>query len=211
MVWGRPEPYADGVGDAVRRGRRPVGGRGWAVVVSVGVWGVALGGGGCEVDHGPRERGEPTRLATPAEVASALAPASMRVHPLTRLEPGGRGGWRLVVHLELLDPHGHSGKWLGRAEVGLEPVGGGGGGGGEAEGRGRVVTLDWSDAGANAVAFDWISRTYRVVLDDLPSWARPGAGGSEVEVEVRARFTYLGADGLERSVSGRQRVTARAR
>lgn len=180
-------------------------------------------GGGCEVDRGPRERGEPTRLATAGEAVAALAPASLRVHPLTRLEPGGRGGWRVVVHLELLDQHGHSGKWLGRAEVGLEPVRGGG----DADRRTRVVTLDWSDAEANAAAFDWISRTYRVALDDLPSWARPGGsgeggvggvggggggvGGAEVEIEVRARFTYLGVDGLERSVSGRQRVTARAR
>jgi hypothetical protein len=211
------------------------------------------GGRGVDVGDGQR-----VVLVPMAGVASALRPTTLRVHPLTRVEAlmgdergaaaataaeragsgSGVGGAQLVVQLELADEFGHSGKWLGVARLRFEPdaASGGGGGGGVGGGGGGALSavVDLTDPERNAEHFDWISRTYRVVVRGLarPTMApdSPTAEGSrEVKSEageqaaaapgdapkvvrgvrggtVEAQFDFLDEDGRVRTLRASLRV-----
>ena len=61
-------------------------------------------------------------------------------------------------------------------------------------------TLDLTDPDQAALWYDRATRTYRVPLIDLPAWVAAVARreGERRPVRLRATFTALGPDGLER-------------
>ncbi len=108
-----------------------------------------------------------------------FAPATMRVFPLTNVEVGDDGVARIVLHLELRDRWGDTTKATGGLRVRLyrsvEGVSGPAG-----ERQELVWDVDLNDLGLNAALFDPATRTYRIVLGELPGWAAERARGSGV-------------------------------
>jgi hypothetical protein len=116
-----------------------------------------------------------------------FAPASIRIHPLTRTVGGKDSPLEVVIHLEMRDAWGDSTKGLGSlmlrivrqrpSSVGtdsmLAPA---------ADGSTRW-DIDLSDLRTNASMFDPATRTYRMQLTGVPAWV----GGSEGADVVRGR------------------------
>jgi hypothetical protein len=110
-----------------------------------------------------------------------FAPASMRVFPLTQFEVEEDGRARIVLHLEMRDRWGDTVKATGKLRVRLYRASGSGFG--PADERQELVwDVDLQDLGLNAALFDPSTRTYRVVLGQLPAWATEmvQAGGRSV-------------------------------
>jgi len=127
-----------------------------------------------------------------------LAPQSLRVHPLTRVEGGPDGRPRLACHIELADRFGHSGKWPLELIIELE-----GSGEGSRDSAGfKRFSKDLISADDNAASYDWVTRTYVVLLDELPK-------GAKLSVRASARVPW--PDGSVRVLSGNGDVVALAR
>ncbi len=130
-----------------------------------------------------------------ADVGGPFAPESMRIYPLTHFERDGEGEPRLILHLEMRDRWGDTVKGVGRLQVQLLRGGELSGGGGDDE---RVWAVDMRDPETNALYFDPATRTYRVQLRDLPSWAEATVDGRGTPVRLLAVFTTPGSDGSTR-------------
>jgi hypothetical protein len=101
-----------------------------------------------------------------------LEPHSIRLHPLSRVEGGDGQARRAVVMVELRDEFEHTTKGLGvlavlasgRAEARVEESQRGQRT--ENAPHGQWIVLDLRDPMKNAEAFDSITRTYEVVVDE---------------------------------------------
>ncbi len=127
-----------------------------------------------------------------------FAPTTMRVFPLTNIEVGHDGVARIALHLELRDRWGDTVKATGGLRVRLyrsvEGVSGPAG-----ERQELVWDVDLNDLGLNAALFDPATRTYRIVLGELPPWAAERARRSGVTLV--AVLITRDADGGEVSLS----------
>lgn len=156
--------------------------------------GCARSGGGV----GPRPLGESSALgpgdARRLQELGPFAPDTIRVFPLTHVEATDAGA-QIVLHLELRDRWGDTVKATGQLRVRLYR---GAGGRGDLVGTARqrqelVWDVDLTDLGLNAALFDPSTRTYRVVLGDLPAWSAglvDGGGGQAVTLVV----VWIGRD-----------------
>ncbi|MEM7755173.1 MAG: hypothetical protein AAF297_06015 [Planctomycetota bacterium] len=171
-----------------------------SLVLGVGVCGCARRGGGGEsrAIGGAGELG-PTDVRGLTELGP-FAPDSMRVYPLTHVEAGEGEDPRIVLHLELRDRWGDTVKGTGRVRVRLYRGDATGGLAGAAQQRQELVwDVDLTDLRLNASLFDPSTRTYRVVLGELPEWAdafaEGGPGGNEgVGQAVTLVVVWVGRD-----------------
>jgi hypothetical protein len=146
----------------------------------------------------------------------ALAPARLRIHPLTRLtrEPVASAEspeWetQLACHLEFKDRFGHNVKALGTLRVELYRPTPGDSGAAVSENQELVWDLDLRDPDANSLLYDdLVTRTYIVYLGGLPDWAARWAAGEAREpwVTLRATFTTADCDGRERLLEATYRL-----
>lgn len=109
----------------------------------------------------------PAQVWPSDDLPHAFAPADMRVHPLTHMTRDRDGELMLVCHIELRDTWGDSVKGVGELELQLYGPG--------AE-EGEVVhDASWSvslyDLQRNMDLYDRATRTYRIQLIELPTWA----------------------------------------
>ena len=124
---------------------------------------------------------------------SAFAPVSLRISPLTRLEPGLDGRPELALYFELQDRWGHGTKAPGVAQIQLYRVGG------VSQGLATLADrweADLTDPDQNSVLFD-VTGMYRVPLAGLPGWLSSradGTGGYE-RVRIRVFFRTVGPGG----------------
>ncbi|MEQ8770229.1 MAG: hypothetical protein RIB60_06940 [Phycisphaerales bacterium] len=129
-------------------------------------------------------------------------PVAIRVFPLTRLDRDDDGAARVVLHLEMKDEWGDTVKGVGQLTVQLLRPAGTASGEGRDEVRWDVAM--WSDED-NARYYDPSSRTYRIVLGDVPGWVEammpdadgvpaPGAGS----VRLTAQLETPRSDGTMR-------------
>lgn len=139
--------------------------------------------------------GDPPQRGSRAMKAGAIeggvfAPRRIQVHGLTRLVGAtGNEPARIDLHMELLDRFGHGVKALGEVRVELYE----GSIIGERVGVGsmqrRLWRLDLRDPATNAEAFDRITRTYWLILRDLPDEVIRNPRGS---LRLQVRFTVPG-------------------
>lgn len=144
-----------------------------------------------------------TGNATRQGLSSPFAPASLSIHPLTRLDVSSHGERLIVCYVELRDTWGDTCKGTGKLSIQLyRPVGG------RASGRG-TLELSWdadlTDLDRNKDLYDQATRTYRLELRDPPSWlTSPGEKGNKSELPVarlRAVLVTTGPKGEERVLS----------
>lgn len=96
----------------------------------------------------------------------ALAPTELQIHPLTRIIPAADGSTASIeIHFELLDRFGDPTKALGEIAVTLNLDAGS-----ERASRRQISrwNLDLTDPAANARPYDRVTRTYRLILSDVP-------------------------------------------
>jgi len=134
-------------------------------------------------------------------VAYPFAPASMRIHPLTRLERGDGGRPLLVCHVEVKDAWGDTTKSIGALQVQLYRPGEGPDA--SLERQELRWDVDLSDLTLNARLYDPATRTYRLPLRDLPPWLTINErGGPAQRVRLRVVLTTTGADGAALTLAG---------
>jgi hypothetical protein len=118
-----------------------------------------------------------------------FAPATIEVHPLTRMTRDADGNALLLCHLEFRDAWGDTCKSTGSLRVELYR-----GSPGDAVG---VQELRWdvdlTDLERNAAFFDPATRTYRVPLRDAPDWAT--REGDTTRLSVRAALSTFNPKG----------------
>jgi hypothetical protein len=152
----------------------------------------AAGGGGCALrPHSPMTGQAAKGVPYP------FAPASLSVHPLTRVDRDAAGKLWIICHLELRDAWGDPCKATGALQVQLyRPVGARSGGLGVQE---LAWDVNLSDLERNASLYDPATRTYRLPLEDAPAWLAASTRDREVPVaRLRAVLTTTGARGEER-------------
>lgn len=153
---------------------------------------VALGG--CQSAGGrASERAyvaEASRAGLP--LAGAFAPTRMRIHPLSHADAPRDIGPRIVLHLEFEDRFGHFVKAAGDLKITLLEPGRRG-----PEAVSRLWEAPFADLDRNAGLFDPTTRTYRIELGGLPSWAESYARGeSEADgLELSVQYEGLDASG----------------
>lgn len=142
--------------------------------------------GGCV---SPRTPAEPSGGRGGAG-AWAFAPASLRLHPLTRVLNPPRGLPVIELYAELTDRWGDTVKSTGRLRVELVRVGEGLDGATESVVRWEI---DLSQLDENARLFDPATRTYRVRLEQAPAWiVAPEPGYA---AQLKAVLTGTGPNG----------------
>jgi hypothetical protein len=124
-----------------------------------------------------------------------FAPASIEIHPLTRLTQDTSQRPLIICHVECRDAWGDTSKAFGALRVLLyrgtpgDPLG--------------VQELRWdvdlTDLDRNAALFDPATRTYRLPLQDVPEWAGIGSapGG---RLRLRAVLDTVDARGRPTSI-----------
>lgn len=118
-------------------------------------------------------------------------PASIRVHPLTRIVRSDDDALVIEAHVELFDAWGHPVKGLGRLRFEVTPSMPGGIGD-IGDSAGSVVPtmraeIDLSDPDSNSVEYyDSATRTYRLILE---------GGGASAATNVSLAATFIGLDG----------------
>ncbi len=129
------------------------------------------------------------------ETPYPFAPASIEIHPLTRLTEDTSHRPLIVCHVECRDAWGDTCKAFGDLQVLLyrgtpgDPLG--------------VQELRWdvdlTDLDRNAALFDPATRTYRLPLQDVPEWAGTGSapGG---RLRLRALLNTVDARGRPTSI-----------
>ena len=131
-------------------------------------------------------------------VSSPFAPASLTIHPLTRVDRDVQGVVWIVCHIELKDAWGDTCKGVGKLQVQLyRPVGGRASGLGSQE---LAWDIDLSDLDKNASFYDPPTRTYRFPLQNAPAWVADvlDPDNHEARVRLRAVMTTTGPKGEER-------------
>jgi len=115
-------------------------------------------------------------------VVNPFGPAALSIHPLTRVDRDSKGRLWIICHIELRDAWGDTCKGAGKLQVQLyRPIGGRASGLGTQE---LAWDVDLSDLDKNASFYDPATRTYRLPLEDAPTWLAPPAPGPD---EPRAK------------------------
>ena len=147
----------------------------------------------------PRERVDEVRFA-----ANPFAPKSVRVHPLTQIDPAPKRADgtpdplpRIIVHLEVKDRFGDTVKALGTFHADLFRSGA------TSTSAMEQKVADWTeasfmDAERNTGRFDPATRTYRIQLT-APSMVGAWKAGRE-QGGLRLRVTYTTGDEAGREV-----------
>jgi hypothetical protein len=132
-------------------------------------------------------------------VENPFVPASMTIHPLTRLDTDSNNKLWIYCHIEFKDSWGDSVKAVGALQVQLyRPTGGRAAGPGKQE---LVWNVDLTDLQKNAGLYDPATRTYRLPLENPPSWLRDPAPESDLpKARLRAVFTTSGPRGEVRTL-----------
>lgn len=125
-------------------------------------------------------------------VPGPFRPAAMRVHPLTHTETRADDQPVMVLHIELKDPWGDTVKGIGQVQVQLRQatatstIGD----------RGTRWDIDLREIQENIAYFDSATRTYRIVLGELPDWlAQSVLEAAPIPARVRVLFRTAKADG----------------
>jgi hypothetical protein len=121
-----------------------------------------LAAGGCGVPPPKPFRDIPGE----GPITNPFVPASMIIHPLTRLDTDASGKRWLYCHIEFRDSWGDPVKATGKLDVELYRPSG-------TRGLGRqetVWTIDMADLDQNASLYDPATRTYRLPLENPPAW-----------------------------------------
>lgn len=130
--------------------------------------------------------------------SNPFAPASIRIHPLTRTVGGKDSPREVVIHLEMRDAWGDSTKGVGSvmlrfvrqrvSSVGSDSVPA------PASDGSPRWDIDLSDLRTNASMFDPATRTYRMQLTGVPSWVGGGEGadGPRGRTLIQATLTQPG-------------------
>jgi hypothetical protein len=122
----------------------------------------AVTAAGCALRPPPAFRDAPGS----GPITNPFVPASMIVHPLTRLDTDAAGKRWLYCHLEFRDSWGDTVKAAGKLDLQLYRSSG-------ARGMGRqelVWTVDLADLEQNSSLYDPATRTYRLPLEGPPAW-----------------------------------------
>jgi len=169
-----------------------------------------------KVDPNSTATSAPTRALTTEGILAAVEPATLRINPLTRLEPDSKDVLRLACHLELADRFGQSCRWLGKVRIELyRPADPGSDGASDAiamsggERQSTFWEVDITDPDQNALVFDdLVSRTYIFPLVDLPDWVARLAQGNSREpwLTLRAYFVTIDSRGRERILETSARI-----
>jgi hypothetical protein len=131
-------------------------------------------------------------------LANPFAPASIRIHPLTRAESGRDGKPRIICHIEMHDAWGDTTKAIGQVQVQLYrpsvlPIGSAGTG---------EMELKWdtnlSDLKNNVLLWDPPTRTYRLPLEGAPAWVGGEEGRDKPKARLRAVLVTRGPEGGRR-------------
>ena len=124
--------------------------------------------------------------------AGVFEPVALRLHALTRFTVDPRSGEPVIeAHFEPIDRWSHGVKALGELVFELyrgAPASGGGAAGSQL----RVWAVDLRDPETNSEQYDRVTRTYRVLLGDLPPDVSSGEG-----LALHARFTTESGRRLE--------------
>lgn len=152
----------------------------------------------------------------------AIPPATIAVHPLTRIGADSAGNPALLLYLEVHDEFGQTIKALGRVRVELyrpgfarpEPqtvsTGDNPVSPDTVQPRDQAWDVDLTEPNRNARMFDdLVTRTYTFPLGGLPSWltdwSRGGSAASGPTITVS--FTFRDADGTERTLRAGYRLS----
>lgn len=101
-------------------------------------------------------------------ITNPFIPASMIIHPLTRLDEDAAGRLWLYCHIEFKDSWGDNVKSTGMLDLELyRPSGPRSAGMGRQE---LVWRVDLTDLERNASLYDPATRTYRLPLENPPRW-----------------------------------------
>lgn len=130
-------------------------------------------------------------IGTPGEIngrqviyVNPFAARELRIHPLTRvIEQDANNARSIEAHVELLDRFGHPVKSLGTLNFTLYRGDAGGSAANPLEQLKRW-SVDLSNPAQNSAVYDIVTRTYQVILTDVP-----GSNGSERGFELVVRFT----------------------
>ena len=140
-----------------------------------------------------------------------FAPESLKIDPLTRVERGPGGDPRLVLHVQLADRWGDQVKGVGEMRVRLlRPQG-------DANSEREQVAweIDLRNADENMKRYDPTTRTYSIVLGDLPPWAVERtmvddiAGGEGLPPRVSVVLATPAPDGSTRYLQDEADLPAR--
>jgi hypothetical protein len=125
-----------------------------------------------------RPRPELRGIADPAQIPHPFAPASLILHPLTRIDRDAEGRLWIVAYLEVKDAWGDPTKAVGALTVMLyRQVGGADSTLGEHE---LTWDVNLADLDRNHDLYDSATRMYRLPLEKAPEWlATPPDGGRE--------------------------------
>lgn len=152
----------------------------------------------------------------------AIPPATIAIHPLTRIGADSAGNPALLLYLEVHDEFGQTIKALGRVRVELyrpgfarpEPqtvsTGDNPISPDTVQPRDQAWDVDLTEPNRNARMFDdLVTRTYTFPLGGLPSWltdwSRGGSAASGPTITVS--FTFRDADGTERTLRAGYRLS----
>jgi hypothetical protein len=155
---------------------------------------ILIAAAGCALQPRPALRG----TANPAEIPTPFAPASLDLHPLTRIDRDAEGHPWIIAYVELKDAWGDATKGVGNLQIQLyHQVGGASSGLGEQE-------LTWnaplSDLDFNAKVYDAATRMYRLPLEKAPQWLieKPEPGREPQRGRLRAVLDTFGPRGEPR-------------
>ncbi len=125
-------------------------------------------------------------------VVNPFAPATMTIHPLTRIDKDPAGKMWIYCHIEFKDSWGDTVKATGKLDIQLfRPTGGSTSVLGTQE---LVWKVDLSDLEKNASLYDPATRTYRLPLENPPAWlAQPSADADAPRARLKAVFSTPGA------------------
>lgn len=125
-------------------------------------------------------------------ITNPFVPASMIIHPLTRLDVDASGRLWLYCHVEFKDSWGDNVKSTGALAIELYRATGP-----RASGLGKqelVWNVDLSDLERNASLYDAATRTYRLPLENPPRWLlEPAAAADLPQGRLRVQCTTGGA------------------
>ncbi|MEX2218190.1 MAG: hypothetical protein WD749_05465 [Phycisphaerales bacterium] len=124
-----------------------------------------------------------------------FAPASLHIHPLTRVERDAEGKLWIICHVELLDAWGDTAKGIGQLQVRLfRPA--------PTPAAPARQELNWdvnlSDLKENSSLYDSPTRTYRLPLQNAPQWV--GAENGRPRIRLVAILTTRGPAGQQRTL-----------
>ena len=155
---------------------------------------LGIAAAGCALQPRPAIRG----TANPTDLPAPFSPASLDLHPLTRIDRDADGHPWIIAYIELKDAWGDPTKGIGELQIQLyRQVGGSTSGLAEQE-------LNWnaslSDLDFNAKIYDAATRMYRLPLEKAPEWlvAKPEAGKDPPRGRLRAVLDTFGPKGEPR-------------